>query len=58
MFYYPQRSQAKKIQETLETLYRGIGGQYYYGDAAWEYIKELTDIDLLDVLQKIADPRK
>lgn len=26
MFYYPQRSQAKKIQETLETLYKGIGG--------------------------------
>ena len=58
MFYYPQRLQAKKIQETLETLYRGIGGQYYYGDAAWEYIKELTDIDLLDILQKIADSRK
>ena len=58
MFYYPQRSQAKKIQETLETLYKGIGGQYYYGDAAWEYIKEITDIDLLDILQKIADSRK
>ncbi len=58
MFYYPQRSQAKRTQETLETLYRGIGGQYYYGDAAWEYIKEMTDIDLLDILQKIADSRK
>ena len=58
MFYYPQRSQAQKIQETLETLYRGMGGQYYYGDAAWEYIKEMTDIDLLDILQKIADSRK
>lgn len=58
MFYYPQRSQAKKIQETLETLYKGIGGRYYYGDAAWEYIKEMTDIDLLDILQKIADSRK
>lgn len=58
MFYYPQRSQAQKIQETLETLYRGIGGRYYYGDAAWEYIKEMTDIDLLDILQKIADSRK
>ncbi|MEH2930426.1 ApaLI family restriction endonuclease [Candidatus Ventrimonas sp. KK005] len=58
MFYYPQRLQAKKIQETLETLYKGIGGQYYYGDAAWEYIKGLTDIDLLDILQKIADSRK
>src|SRR5690606_20980698 len=33
MFYYPNRAQAVKIQQTLETLYEGIGGQYYYGDA-------------------------
>lgn len=58
MFYYPQRSQAKKIQETIETLYKGIGGQYYYGDAAWKYIKEMTDVDLLDILHKISDSRK
>ena len=58
MFYYPQRMQAKKIQETLETLYRGIGGQYYYGDTAWKYISELTDIDLLGILEKIANSRE
>ena len=32
MFYYPQREQAQKIQETLETLYLGIGGKNYYVD--------------------------
>ena len=58
MFYYPQRTQAKRIQETLETLYKGIGGKYYYGDAAWQYIKEFTGIDLLEILEKIADSRK
>lgn len=58
MFYYPQRSQAKKIQETLETLYLGIGGKYYYGDSAWEYVKNYTGIDLMGILEKIADSRK
>lgn len=55
MFYYPQREQAKKIQETLETLYIGIGGKYYCGDSAWTYIKEYTGIDLLEILEKIAE---
>ena len=58
MFYYPQRNQARKIQETLETLYNGIGGKYYYGDGAWEYIKEYTGIDLLEILEKIASSRE
>lgn len=58
MFYYPQRQQAQKVQETLETLYKGIGGQYYYGSSAWQYLKELTDIDLLTILQKIAQSRR
>ena len=57
MFYYPQRSQAKKIQETLETLYLGIGGKYYYGDSAWKYVKNYTGIDLIEILEKIADSR-
>lgn len=57
MFYYPQRAQAKKIQETLETLYLGIGGKYYYGDSAWDYVKEYTGINLLEILKKIADSR-
>jgi hypothetical protein len=54
MFYYPNREQAMKIQSTLETLYKGIGGQYYYGDSAWEYVKERTGIDLKNILEKIA----
>ena len=58
MFYYPQRSQAQKIQETLETLYLGIGGKYYYGDSAWTYIKNFTGIDLLGILEKIAESRR
>ena len=58
MFYYPQRTQAKRIQETLETLYKGIGGKYYYGDAAWQYIKEFTGVDLLEILEKIAKSRE
>lgn len=55
MFYYPNRAQAIKIQQTLETLYEGVNGQYYYGDAAWDYIKKTTEVDLKGILQKIAD---
>lgn len=58
MFYYPQREQAIKIQETLETLYHGIGGEYYYGDTAWKYIKDFTGIDLLEILENIAVSRE
>ena len=58
MFYYPQRSQAQRIQEALETLYLGIGGRYYYGDSAWTYIRDFTGIDLLAILEKIAESRK
>jgi len=54
MFYYPNRVQAIRIQSTLETLYRGIGGEYYYGDSAWEYVKNRTGIDLKSILEKIA----
>ncbi|WP_254564210.1 ApaLI family restriction endonuclease [Oscillatoria sp. HE19RPO] len=54
MFYYPNRTQAKRIQQTLETLYQGIGGEYHYGDAAWQYVKNRTNIDMLEILQKIA----
>lgn len=54
MFYYPNREQAKKVQSAMHTLYKGIGGQYYSGDSAWEYTKEKTNIDLLHILQKIA----
>ena len=55
MFYYPNRTQAIRIQQTLQTLYEGMNGEYYYGDAAWEFVKERTDIDLLALLQELAE---
>lgn len=54
MFYYPNRDQAIRIQQTLQTLYEGLDGKYYFGDAAWEFVKEHTDIDLLGILQELA----
>ena len=55
MFYYPNRSQALRIQSTLETLYTGVEGEYYAGDDAWGYLYERTGIDLLEVLGQIAE---
>jgi hypothetical protein len=55
MFYYPSRKQAIRIQQTLETLYTGVDGEYYYGDRAWEYVKERTGIDLKAILEKLAE---
>jgi len=57
MFYYPQREQAKRIQETLKTLYTGVGGMYYAGDEAWDYVKKYTGIDLKNILTEIANKR-
>ena len=54
MFYYPNRDQAAKIQQTLQTLYQGIGGEYYYSDAAWKYVRQRTGIDLLQILENLA----
>ncbi len=54
MFYYPNRSQAIRIQQALETLYSGIGGEYHYGDDAWNYVKDRTNIDLFTILDTIA----
>ncbi|MDO9215490.1 MAG: ApaLI family restriction endonuclease [Methylococcales bacterium] len=57
MFYYPNRQQAMRIQQTLKTLYQGIGGHYYYGDGAWEYVLERTGVDLKAILEQIANER-
>lgn len=58
MFYYPQRKQAKRVQETLRTLYKGVEGEYYAGDDAWEYVKNYTKIDLKEILTEIAEENK
>lgn len=57
MFYYPNRTQAIRIQETLATLYEGIGGKYYHGDDAWLFVKGKTGIDLKEILEQIANDR-
>lgn len=57
MFYYPQREQAIKIQETLKTLYIGIGGEYYAGEDAWNYLFQITGYDLKNILEEIAQSR-
>lgn len=54
MFFYPNRDQAIKIQQTLETLYKGIGGSYYCGEAAWKYVAQQTDTDLKAILEELA----
>lgn len=55
MFYYPNRTQAKKIQKVLQDLYIALDGDYYYGDSAWDFIKEYTSVDLYRILEKIAE---
>ena len=55
MFYYPNREQAIRIQETLKTTYYGVGGLYYSGDQAWNYLKDKTGIDLFKILEELAD---
>lgn len=57
MYYYPNRSQARRIQEILADLYKANGGFYYHGDSAWEHLRLKTDIDLLAILNQIADTR-
>ncbi len=54
MFYYPNREQAQRIQETIKTIYAGVGGVYYSGDEAWTFVAEQTGINLLGILEKIA----
>lgn len=57
MFYYPNRIQAIRIQETLKTLYEGVGGEYYHSDSAWGYVNDKTGINLQGILEQIADMR-
>lgn len=54
MFYYPNRDQAIRIQQTLRTLYLGFKGEYYFGDDAWEHILQKTGVDLKNILVDIA----
>lgn len=57
MFYYPNRDQAVRIQQALETLYTGIGGKYFFADAAWAYVRERTGVDLKAIFEELAAER-
>jgi hypothetical protein len=57
MFYYPLREQAIRIQSALKTLYAGVGGEYYGGDEAWDYLLQYTGVDLKAILTQIANER-
>jgi len=54
MFYYPNRQQAIRIQQTLQTLYERMEGEYHFADAAWIYVKQKTSVDILSVLKDLA----
>ncbi|QZK91826.1 ApaLI family restriction endonuclease [Flavobacterium sp. CHNK8] len=57
MFYYPQRTQAKRVQETLKSIYKSFNGEYYGGEEAWDYIKKYSGYDLKEILTVIASKR-
>lgn len=57
MFFYPQRAQAIRIQQTLKTLYAGVYGEYYGGDEAWDFLKTYSGVDLKAILTEIANER-
>ena len=54
MYYYPNRTQAIRIQSVLQDLYKANNGQYFYGDAAWQHVENKTGIKLKAILEKIA----
>ena len=57
MFFYPQREQAIRIQQTLKTLYAGVNGEYYGGEEAWNYLEQYTGVNLRNILIEIANER-
>ena len=52
MFFESNRDQAIRIQSKLRDLYHEIGGEYYSGEEAWEYLKQDTGIDLKKILEE------
>jgi hypothetical protein len=32
-----------------------MNGEYHFGDDAWTYVKDRTDVDLLAILKELAD---
>ncbi len=55
MFFESNRKQAIKIQANLKKLYEDIGGEYYSGEDAWNYLKKKTGIDLKKLFEKMKE---
>lgn len=54
MYYYPNRSQAVKIQAIIRDLYTAKGGAFYSSEEAWNHLEETTNVNLLAILEQIA----
>lgn len=55
MFFEPNRAKAVSIQTKLRKLYKEIGGEYYSGNDAWNYIKNETGIDLKNLFRNLKE---
>ena len=55
MFFMPNRLQAISIQTRIKIAYEKMGGEYYAGNAAWEYIKKETGINLKDLFENFKE---
>jgi len=53
MFYFPQRKQARRIQERILGLFKEYGEAYVEEDA-WSYIKDYTGYDLFPIIREEA----
>jgi len=53
MFFEPNRVQSITIQKNLKRIYEEIGGEYYSGEDAWKYIKDVTKIDLKKIFENM-----
>ena len=55
MFYKPNKEQAIKIQDVLKTTYKGLEGLYFCAEEAWNYVEDRTKINLLKILEDLAE---
>lgn len=51
MFFEPNRAQAIALQARLKKFYEEVGGEYYAGEDAWEYMEKETGVDLKHLLE-------
>ncbi|MCT8136479.1 ApaLI family restriction endonuclease [Anaerobacillus sp. CMMVII] len=51
MFFMPERTQARKIQERIISIFKEQG-EAYIGEEAFEYIKDYSGIDIKEILNE------